>query len=81
MEVLLEAGAVSYNTNSPDHDPLIAATRIILLTSGDHPADAARARELRIDAHLPDGSERALISVTRATVPDEPPPGLPASSW
>ena len=29
-----------------------AATRIILLTSGDRPGDPARIRELRIDAHL-----------------------------
>ena len=30
----------------------LAATRIILLTSGDRPGDVARSRELRIDAHL-----------------------------
>jgi CheY-like chemotaxis protein len=30
----------------------LAATRIILLTSGDRPGDLARFRELRIDAHL-----------------------------
>ena len=30
----------------------LAATRIILLTSGDRPGDFARFRELRIDAHL-----------------------------
>ena len=30
----------------------LAATRIILLSSGDHSADLARFRELRIDAHL-----------------------------
>ena len=30
----------------------LAATRIILLTSGDRPGDLARAREQRIDAHL-----------------------------
>ena len=30
----------------------LSATRIILLTSGDRPADVARSRELRIDAHL-----------------------------
>jgi len=30
----------------------LAATRIILLTSGDRPSDLARARELRVDAHL-----------------------------
>jgi two-component system, sensor histidine kinase and response regulator len=33
-------------------DPELSATRIILLTSGDRPGDAARARELRIDAQL-----------------------------
>ena len=32
--------------------PELAAARIILLTSGDRPGDPARARELRIDAHL-----------------------------
>jgi PAS domain S-box-containing protein len=32
--------------------PALAATRIILLTSGDRPGDPARSRELRIDAHL-----------------------------
>jgi CheY-like chemotaxis protein len=30
----------------------LAATRLILLTSGDRPGDGARTRELRIDAHL-----------------------------
>jgi two-component system, sensor histidine kinase and response regulator len=30
----------------------LAATRIILLTSGDRPGDLARSRKLRIDAHL-----------------------------
>jgi CheY-like chemotaxis protein len=30
----------------------LAATRLILLTSGDRPGDLARSRELRIDAHL-----------------------------
>jgi PAS domain S-box-containing protein len=30
----------------------LAATRIILLTSGDRPGDLARSRELRVDAHL-----------------------------
>jgi CheY-like chemotaxis protein len=30
----------------------LSATRIILLTSGDHPGDLARSRELRVDAHL-----------------------------
>src|SRR5437660_6024569 len=30
----------------------LAATRIILLTSGDRPSDVARSRDLRIDAHL-----------------------------
>ncbi len=33
-------------------DPGLSATRIILLTSGDRPGDPARARALRIDAHL-----------------------------
>jgi CheY-like chemotaxis protein len=33
-------------------DPALSATRIILLTSGDRPGAATRARELRIDAHL-----------------------------
>jgi PAS domain S-box-containing protein len=30
----------------------LAATRVILLTSGDRPGDLARSRELRVDAHL-----------------------------
>jgi signal transduction histidine kinase/DNA-binding response OmpR family regulator/HPt (histidine-containing phosphotransfer) domain-containing protein len=30
----------------------LAATRLILLTSGDRPDDLARSRELRVDAHL-----------------------------
>jgi PAS domain S-box-containing protein len=30
----------------------LSATHIIMLTSGDHPGDLARSRELRIDAHL-----------------------------
>ncbi len=33
-------------------DPGLSATRIILLSSGDRPGDVARARKLRIDAHL-----------------------------
>src|SRR5262249_29161495 len=32
--------------------PELSATRIILLTSGDHPGDLARARQLRISANL-----------------------------
>ncbi len=32
--------------------PELSSTRIILLTSGDRPGDPARARELRLDAHL-----------------------------
>ena len=32
--------------------PELSAARIILLTSGDRPGDPARARELRLDAHL-----------------------------
>ena len=30
----------------------LAATRIILLTSGDRPGDLVRSRELRVEAHL-----------------------------
>jgi PAS domain S-box-containing protein len=33
-------------------DPELSGTRIILLTSGDRPGERARARELRIEAHL-----------------------------
>ena len=32
--------------------PELSGARVILLTSGDHPGDPARARELRLDAHL-----------------------------
>jgi CheY-like chemotaxis protein len=51
----------------------LAATRIILLTSGDRPGDPARARELRIDAHLlkPVQQNELLEMVHRALQRDE----------
>jgi PAS domain S-box-containing protein len=57
----------------------LAATRLILLTSGDRPGDLARARELRIDAHLlkpvqPDELLEAVYRVvSRATLDQEAP--------
>jgi PAS domain S-box-containing protein len=47
--------------------PALAATRIILLTSGDRPGDTARSRELRIDAHLfkPVQTEELLDTIYR----------------
>jgi PAS domain S-box-containing protein len=56
-------GLVLLDARMPDTDGLalaaqirkraeLSATRIILLSSGDRPGDVARARELRIDAHL-----------------------------
>jgi CheY-like chemotaxis protein len=58
-----EAAALLLDSRIPDTDGLavaamiresadLAATRIILLTSGDRPGEAARFRDLRIDAHL-----------------------------
>jgi len=46
----------------------LSATRIILLTSGDRPGDLARARGLRIDAHLlkPVQQEELLETIFRA---------------
>src|SRR5207248_171259 len=46
----------------------LSATRIVLLTSGDRPGDLARARELRIDAHLlkPVQQEELLETIFRA---------------
>jgi CheY-like chemotaxis protein len=46
----------------------LAATRIILLTSGDRPSDLARARELRVDAHLlkPVQPDELLETIYRA---------------
>jgi PAS domain S-box-containing protein len=45
--------------------PELSATRLVLLTSGDRPGDAARSRELRVDAHLlkpvPQGELRETI--------------------
>jgi two-component system sensor histidine kinase/response regulator len=45
----------------------LSATRLILLTSGDRPGDPARARELRIDAHLlkPVQQEELLEAIYR----------------
>ena len=45
----------------------LAGTRIIMLTSGDRPGDAAKVRALRIDAHLlkPARQEELLASIFR----------------
>jgi PAS domain S-box-containing protein len=57
--------------------PALAATRIILLTSGDRPGDLARSREARIDAHLlkPVPPEELLDAIYRVmSRPDDTPP-------
>ena len=45
----------------------LAATRIILLTSGERPGDPARVRELRIDAQLlkPVQQDKVLETIHR----------------
>jgi PAS domain S-box-containing protein len=56
----------------------IAATRLILLTSGDRPGDIERSRELRVDAHLlkPVPQDELLDAIhqtmnrTQGTTPD-----------
>jgi CheY-like chemotaxis protein len=55
------------------HDPALTATRIILLTSGERPGDAARARELQVDAHLlkPVQPDELLAAIHRALQRDE----------
>jgi PAS domain S-box-containing protein len=55
----------------------LAALRIILLTSGDRPGDAARSHELRIDAHLlkpvqPDDLLEAIYRVMTRSTKDPP---------
>ncbi|MBV9124524.1 MAG: response regulator [Planctomycetes bacterium] len=47
--------------------PELSATRLLLLTSGDHPSDRARSRELRIDAHLlkPVQQDELLETISR----------------
>jgi two-component system sensor histidine kinase/response regulator len=51
----------------------LAATRIVLLTSGDRPGDLARGRALRIDAHLlkPIQQEELLETIFRVLRKDE----------
>ncbi len=53
--------------------PVLSATRIILLTSGDRPGDVGRSRELRIDAHLikPIQPEELLDAIYRVIRKDE----------
>jgi PAS domain S-box-containing protein len=58
--------------------PELAAARIILLTSGDRPGDSARARALRLDAHLlkpvqPDELLEAIGRVMRRDRDEAPP--------
>src|SRR5262249_38329994 len=57
----------------------LAATRLILLASGDRPGDLARLRELRIDAHLlkPVRQEELLETIYR--VMSRPPGNRPAT--
>src|SRR5207245_846199 len=51
----------------------LSATRIILLTSGERPSDLARARELRVDAHLlkPVQQEELLETIYRVMNRDD----------
>jgi PAS domain S-box-containing protein len=51
----------------------LAATRIVLLTSGDRPADLARCRELRVDAHLlkPVQQDELMETIYRVLQKDE----------
>jgi PAS domain S-box-containing protein len=51
----------------------LSATRIVLLTSGDRPADLARCRELRVDAHLlkPVQQDELLETIYRVLQKDE----------
>ena len=61
----------------------LAATRIVLLTSGDLPGDLARLRELRIDAHLlkPVQQDELLETIYRVmnrAQGDAPPAARPA---
>ncbi|MDB5310446.1 MAG: signal transduction histidine kinase [Gemmataceae bacterium] len=63
----------------------LAATRIILLTSGDRPGDRARARELNIDAHLlkpvpQDELRETIYRVMSRTAGDTPPAPRPAAA-
>ncbi|AWM41640.1 PAS domain S-box protein [Gemmata obscuriglobus] len=61
--------------------PALAATRIVLLTSGDRPDDPARSRELRIDAHVLKpiqadlllGVIRRVMRTSAETVPEREP--------
>jgi PAS domain S-box-containing protein len=56
--------------------PALSASRIILLTSGDRPGDLAKARELRLDAHLlkPVQPEELFDAIQRVMSRiDEPP--------
>ena len=57
----------------------LAATRIILLTSGDRPSDPSRSRELRIDAHLlkPVPEEELLETICRVMTHAEGAPPVP----
>jgi PAS domain S-box-containing protein len=51
----------------------LAATRLVLLTSGDRPGDLARAHELRVDAHLlkPVRPDELLQTIYRVMKKDE----------
>ncbi|MDB5308151.1 MAG: domain S-box protein [Gemmataceae bacterium] len=60
--------------------PALAATRIILLTSGDRPGDLPRFRELRVDAHLlkPVQQEELLATIYRVMYRADEMPAPPA---
>jgi PAS domain S-box-containing protein len=93
-------GLVVLDARMPDVDGLtlaaqirqrgeLSATPIILLTSGDHPGDLARSRELRVDAHLlkpvqPDELLETFHRVMRRSkcnaAPEREPSPLPAEA-
>ena len=62
-------------------DPILAATPIILLTSGDRPGEIARCEELTISSHLlkpvsPSELYEAVSGALRTTKPANPPAAL-----
>ena len=59
----------------------LAPTRIILLTSGQRPADPARFRELRIDAQLLKPSEQDELLETIYRVMSRAGQNVPPSAW
>jgi two-component system sensor histidine kinase/response regulator len=59
----------------------LAATRIILLTSGERPGDPARTRELRIDAQLLKPVQQDELLETIYRVMSRPPSKAPPLAW